>query len=170
MLHKHRLIVSFDRVALESLTCLCKFVFLFVCPSINPPNHPAMEAIKKKMASIKIEKDNAMDRADTAESKLREANSRVAKVRTPFEERLDFYSRIRVSGRRRDYDFGEKIHSNSRGAGPCYSKPCQCQWRVGSERESSSHCKCLRDVDFRKQPASLGPQIVLLREVFESFG
>lgn len=41
-----------------------------------------MEAIKKKMAAIKIEKDNAMDRADTAENKLREANSRVTKVRT----------------------------------------------------------------------------------------
>ena len=40
-----------------------------------------MEAIKKKMASIKIDKDNAMDRADTAETSLREANSRVIKVR-----------------------------------------------------------------------------------------
>lgn len=41
-----------------------------------------MEAIKKKMASIKIDKDNAMDRADTAEAQLRDANQRVAKVCT----------------------------------------------------------------------------------------
>lgn len=39
-----------------------------------------MEAIKKKMASIKIDKDNAMDRADAAEVSLREANARVSKV------------------------------------------------------------------------------------------
>ena len=32
------------------------------------------------MASIKIDKDNAMDRADLAESQLRDANQRVAKV------------------------------------------------------------------------------------------
>lgn len=39
-----------------------------------------MEAIKKKMASIKIDKDNALDRADTAENQLRDANMRVSKV------------------------------------------------------------------------------------------
>uniref|UniRef100_T1KZW1 Tropomyosin n=1 Tax=Tetranychus urticae TaxID=32264 RepID=T1KZW1_TETUR len=39
-----------------------------------------MEAIKKKMASIKIDKDNAMDRADAAEVSLREANARVSKA------------------------------------------------------------------------------------------
>ena len=41
-----------------------------------------MEAIKKKMASIKIDKDNAMDRADVAEAQLRDVNQRVAKVGT----------------------------------------------------------------------------------------
>lgn len=40
-----------------------------------------MEAIKKKMASIKIDKDNAIDRAETAENQLRDANMRVSKVR-----------------------------------------------------------------------------------------
>lgn len=39
-----------------------------------------MEAIKKKMASIKIDKDNAMDRADTAENQLKDAQTRVGKV------------------------------------------------------------------------------------------
>ncbi|KAI1294178.1 Tropomyosin [Halotydeus destructor] len=39
-----------------------------------------MEAIKKKMAALKIEKDNAMDKMETAESTLREANSRCYKA------------------------------------------------------------------------------------------
>lgn len=39
-----------------------------------------MEAIKKKMAALKIEKDNAMDKMETAEAQLRDASSRVDKV------------------------------------------------------------------------------------------
>jgi tropomyosin len=39
-----------------------------------------MEAIKKKMQALKIEKDNALDRAEAAESQLRDANLRVDKV------------------------------------------------------------------------------------------
>lgn len=34
------------------------------------------------MASIKIDKDNAIDRAETAENQLRDANMRVSKVGT----------------------------------------------------------------------------------------
>lgn len=39
-----------------------------------------MEAIKKKMAALKIEKDNALDKMETAENQLRDANLRVEKV------------------------------------------------------------------------------------------
>ena len=39
-----------------------------------------MEAIKKKMAALKIEKDNALDKMETAENQLRDANLRVDKV------------------------------------------------------------------------------------------
>ena len=39
-----------------------------------------MEAIKKKMQALKIEKDNALDRAEAAENQLRDANLRVDKV------------------------------------------------------------------------------------------
>lgn len=39
-----------------------------------------MEAIKKKMQALKIEKDNAMDRAEAAENQLRDSNIRVEKV------------------------------------------------------------------------------------------
>lgn len=39
-----------------------------------------MEPIKKKMQAIKIEKDNAVDRAEAAELQLRDANLRVEKV------------------------------------------------------------------------------------------
>jgi predicted nucleic acid-binding Zn-ribbon protein len=43
-----------------------------------------MEAIKKKMQALKIEKDNAMDRAEAAENQLRDSNLRVEKVEKNF--------------------------------------------------------------------------------------
>ncbi len=39
-----------------------------------------MEAIKKKMQSMKLEKDTAMDRADTCEQQAKDANLRAEKV------------------------------------------------------------------------------------------
>ena len=39
-----------------------------------------MDAIKKKMQAMKLEKDNAMDRADTCEQQARDANLRAEKV------------------------------------------------------------------------------------------
>ena len=39
-----------------------------------------MEAIKKKMQAMKLEKDNAIDRAEIAEQKSRDANLRAEKV------------------------------------------------------------------------------------------
>jgi len=39
-----------------------------------------MEAIKKKMQSMKLEKDLAMDRADTCEQQAKDANLRAEKV------------------------------------------------------------------------------------------
>lgn len=39
-----------------------------------------MDAIKKKMQAMKLEKDNAMDRADTLEQQNKEANNRAEKV------------------------------------------------------------------------------------------
>lgn len=41
-----------------------------------------MEAIKKKMQGMKLEKDNAVDRAETAENQARDANLRADKVGT----------------------------------------------------------------------------------------
>ena len=40
-----------------------------------------MDAIKKKMQAMKLEKDNAMDRADTCEQQARDANLRAEKVK-----------------------------------------------------------------------------------------
>ena len=40
-----------------------------------------MEAIKKKMQAMKLEKDNAIDRAEIAEQKARDANLRAEKVK-----------------------------------------------------------------------------------------
>jgi hypothetical protein len=43
-----------------------------------------MEAIKKKMQAMKLEKDNAVDRAETAEQGARDANLRAEKVIIDF--------------------------------------------------------------------------------------
>lgn len=45
-----------------------------------------MEAIKKKMQAMKLEKDNAIDRAEIAEQKARDANLRSEKVCTYITE------------------------------------------------------------------------------------
>lgn len=39
-----------------------------------------MDVIKKKMQAMKLEKDNAMDKADTCEGQAKEANMRADKV------------------------------------------------------------------------------------------
>lgn len=39
-----------------------------------------MDAIKKKMQAMKMEKDTAMDKADTCEGQAKDANSRADKV------------------------------------------------------------------------------------------
>ena len=39
-----------------------------------------MDAIKKKMQAMKLEKDNAQDKADTCENQAKDANSKAAKV------------------------------------------------------------------------------------------
>ena len=39
-----------------------------------------MDAIKKKMQAMKVEKDNAMDRSDVCEQQAKEAKIRAAKV------------------------------------------------------------------------------------------
>jgi len=39
-----------------------------------------MDAIKKKMQAMKLEKDNAMDKADACEQQAKDANLRAEKV------------------------------------------------------------------------------------------
>lgn len=43
-----------------------------------------MDAIKKKMLAMKMEKENAVDRAEQNEQKLRDTEEQKAKVRPPF--------------------------------------------------------------------------------------
>ncbi|KOB78933.1 Tropomyosin-1 [Operophtera brumata] len=45
-----------------------------------------MDAIKKKMQAMKLEKDNAMDKADTSEQQARDANLRADKVNEEVRE------------------------------------------------------------------------------------
>ena len=48
-----------------------------------------MDAIKKKMQAMKLEKDNAMDRADACEQQAKDANLRAERVRTPMKNQND---------------------------------------------------------------------------------
>ena len=57
---------------------VCSFWFFFEEPT--PKSTAKMDAIKKKMQAMKLEKDNAMDRADTCEQQSRDANLRAEKV------------------------------------------------------------------------------------------
>ena len=43
-----------------------------------------MDAIKKKMQAMKLEKDNAMDRADACEQQAKDANLRAERVSPTF--------------------------------------------------------------------------------------
>ncbi|CAG0887636.1 unnamed protein product [Cyprideis torosa] len=49
-------------------------------PRRPPNNRSAMDAIKKKMQAMKLEKDNAMDKADLLEQQNRDANARADKA------------------------------------------------------------------------------------------
>ena len=44
-----------------------------------------MDAIKKKMQAMKLEKDNAMDRADACEQQAKDANLRAERVNILYE-------------------------------------------------------------------------------------
>lgn len=61
-----------------------------------------MDAIKKKMQAMKLEKDNAMDKADTSEGQARDANLRADKVlttlRIPFTTNACCFLILRVTG------------------------------------------------------------------------
>ena len=50
-------------------------------------NSWTMDAIKKKMQAMKLEKDNAMDRADACEQQAKDANLRAERVRKETIER-----------------------------------------------------------------------------------
>ena len=52
---------------------------LFVDHS-QPQQLITMDAIKKKMQAMKLEKDNAMDRADACEQQAKDANLRAERV------------------------------------------------------------------------------------------
>ena len=54
-------------------------IFSLFAPPLDH-THSAMDAIKKKMQAMKLEKDNAMDRADACEQQAKDANLRAERV------------------------------------------------------------------------------------------
>merc|ERR1712008_311790 len=55
--------------------------YIIYIPQKNKKN-AKMDAIKKKMQAMKLEKDNAMDRADACEQQAKDANLRAERVST----------------------------------------------------------------------------------------
>merc|ERR1712002_666859 len=57
-------------------------------PDLQPTNtsHITMDAIKKKMQAMKLEKDNAMDRADACEQQAKDANLRAERAEEEVRE------------------------------------------------------------------------------------
>merc|ERR1739844_854752 len=52
--------------------------------------HTKMDAIKKKMQAMKLEKDNAMDRADACEQQAKDANLRAERAEEEVRELQNF--------------------------------------------------------------------------------
>lgn len=69
------------------------------------PSHPAMEAIKKKMQMLKLDKENAIDRAEQAESDKKAAEEKCKQVRgqpqgrTRLPSALSELAKLRAEGR-----------------------------------------------------------------------
>merc|ERR1712240_588830 len=57
--------------------------------SAHPPQTPKMEAIKKKMQAMKVEKDNACDRVDVCEEACKAAKIRAQKGEDEVEELMN---------------------------------------------------------------------------------
>lgn len=53
-----------------------------------------MDAIKKKMQAMKMEKDSAMDKADTCEGQAKDANLRADKVTTSLFHHICLISKL----------------------------------------------------------------------------
>merc|ERR1712080_636371 len=67
--------------------------------SSSPPSHlllHTMDAIKKKMQAMKVEKDNAMDRADVCEQASKDAKVRAGKAEEEVEELIKKSQQLEV--------------------------------------------------------------------------
>lgn len=65
-------------------------------PATRTPLSPAMEAIKKKMQMLKLDKENAIDRAEQAESDKKAAEEKCKQVRGQLPGRAGRGSALRV--------------------------------------------------------------------------
>jgi hypothetical protein len=63
-----------------------------------------MDAIKKKMQGMKLEKDNAMDRALLCEQQARDANARAEKVNTKCVNNYSPYGSLKIDYDQLNYD------------------------------------------------------------------
>merc|ERR1711962_1577222 len=68
---------------------------LLLTPSFLTPS-PDMDAIKKKMQAMKVEKDNAMDRADVCEQASKDAKIRAGKAEEEVEELIKKSQQLEV--------------------------------------------------------------------------
>lgn len=104
-----------------------------------------MDAIKKKMQAMKLEKDNAMDKADACEGQAKEANMRADKVN---EEVNDLQKKlVQVEGdlqankqnlEQANKDLEEKEKALTNVSAHEISFPCSVLSRTGSSCDCSS--------------------------------
>merc|ERR1712107_752873 len=67
-------------------TCFKSLVQQPLSSPLRSTTHSAMDAIKKKMQAMKLEKDNAMDRADACEQQAKDANLRAERAEEEVRE------------------------------------------------------------------------------------
>lgn len=77
-----RFTVFLSPISVASEQRLCLLVFLPVCTRQYLQKNTKMDSIKKKMQAMKIEKENAIDRAEQSENNLRDEQEKNAKVRS----------------------------------------------------------------------------------------
>ena len=78
---RHNSIIKLGWFEMKLIFLNCVFADSCFLTWATTPPATTMDAIKKKMQAMKLEKDTAQDKADTCEMQAREANLRADKVK-----------------------------------------------------------------------------------------
>merc|ERR1711955_47638 len=84
---------------------------LCCCSTVKSLLELTMDAIKKKMQAMKVEKDNAMDRADVCEQASKDAKVRASKAEEEVEELVKKSQQLEVELDKTSEKLKEKEHA-----------------------------------------------------------